>query len=487
MKNSLLPPPLLPVALLTLALLAISLFAYTSPPTPLPPILIDGYFDDWAAREPTYTDPEGDNHPNGDAGKSGLDLLEIHLAHTASHLLIHIKLNQPITLQTDRALYLTLNTDDDPEPDLFYDFGNRAGAFEGRPVTQFDLGLVTLPTVSSEEFEIALARDALPNGALFPGDTLSLSLKDPAPTGGDSAPDQGALSYIFTAPPESDLPPLSIEKPNPTQIRLVTWNMLRDGLFDKTRAPAFQRILTALQPDVIAFQEVYNRTDKSVKNKLEEWLGGAWYTIKVGDLVTASRYPFSEDWTDTYQPLDAPHTFPVMLEINGAKFILFNAHLSCCDADAERQEQVDRVIAFLRDAGRDAYFPANIPLLFVGDLNLVGDAQQLTTLLTGDIADETQFGADHLPDWDSTPLADLTPRQTHSAFAYTWRDDRDTFPPGRLDYILYTDSLFTPTHSFVFFTEILPPDLLAQYRLEPGDSLLSSDHFPVVVDFEISE
>ncbi|NUM47058.1 MAG: hypothetical protein HUU38_20350, partial [Anaerolineales bacterium] len=50
-------------------------------------------------------------------------------------------------------------------------------------------------------------------------------------------------------------------------------------------------------------------------------------------------------------------------------------------------------------------------------------------------------------------------------------------------YILYTDSLLTPAQSFVFFTEILPPALLAQYGLEPGDSLLASDHFPVVVDF----
>ncbi|MCB9135391.1 MAG: hypothetical protein H6636_08185, partial [Anaerolineales bacterium] len=50
---------------------------------------------------------------------------------------------------------------------------------------------------------------------------------------------------------------------------------------------------------------------------------------------------------------------------------------------------------------------------------------------------------------------------------------------------LYTDSVLTPTHSFVFFTGILPPDLLAQYGLDAGDSQLASDHFPVVVDFSL--
>jgi endonuclease/exonuclease/phosphatase family metal-dependent hydrolase len=454
-------------SILILALLILTIYAYTVPKNiPLPPLLLDGHFEDWVARPHTLDS-------TGDSGKSGLDILEISLAHSATHLFIHVKLNRPINLQSDRALYLTLNTDADPEPDLYYDFGNRAGAFEGRPVTQFDLGLVTLPTHSSDEFEIALSR------TLFETDSLSLTLKDPAPTGGDTAPDQGFIPYTFTASPDPNLPPLPLEKPDPAHLRLVTWNMRRDGMFDQDRAPAFQHILTALQPDLIAFQEVYNRTAKSVQVKLEDWLGAPWYTVQVGDLVLASRTPFVEDWTDTYQPLTAARTFPVMVEINGARLILFNAHLSCCDADAERQEQVDRVIAFLRDA----QFDRNTPLIFVGDLNLVGDTAQLTTLLTGNIADETQFGPDHLPDWDATPLADLTPRQTHTPFAYTWRDDRDTFAPGRLDYILYTDSLLTPTQSFVFFTAILPPALLAQYGLEPGDSLLASDHFPVVVDF----
>lgn len=476
---------LLPALALLVLLLALLAAVYPlNPPAPPPPLIMDGHFDDWAVRPPTFTDP------TGDAGKSGVDILEIGLAHTATHLLLHVKLNQPINLQSDRALYLTLNTDADPEPDLYYDFGNRAGAFKGRPVSQFDLGLVTLPTTSSDEFEIALALDATPNGPLFPTDSLSLTLKDPTPPGGDTAPDQDAtpntLTYALTSLAEPDLPPIALDKPDPAdfgaaQIRLVTWNMLRDGMFDKTRTPAFQRILTALQPDVIAFQEVYNRTAKSVQIKLEDWLGAPWYTVQVGDLVLASRTPFVEDWVDTYKPLTPGRTFPVMLDFNGSKFILFDAHLSCCDANAERQEQVDRVIAFLRDA----QLPPNIPIIFVGDLNLVGDASQLNTLLTGNIADETQFGPDHAPDWDATPLADLTPRQTNTSFAYTWRDDRDTFAPGRLDYVLYTDSILTPAHSFVFFTGILPPDLLAQYGLNAGDSQLASDHFPVVVDFSL--
>lgn len=451
-------------------------------PQPSAPIILDGQFDDWEGRPPAFVDGVGDASPGS------VDFAALHLAHTATHLLLKIQVGREINLQSTPGLLLTLDTDGDPAtgPELVYDLGARQGVFtwEGRaiPIQQADLGLIPLPTISSNEFEIALARDAFPGGAapLFAGEAVSVRLEDAS--GGDQLPAPGgSVPYSFTGPPLPLPEPLPIQPPSPGNLRLLTWNMLRDGLFDPARAPAFRRILTLLQPEVIAFQEVYNRSDVSVKNKLEEWLGGVWYTVKVGDLVTASRFPFVEDWTSTYQPLEVTRTFPVMLTVNGARLILFNAHLSCCDADAERQEQVDRVIAFLRDAS----LPPNTPLIFAGDLNLVGDAQQLKTLLAGDIADETRFGADHSPDGDATPLALLLPRHTHAPFAYTWRDDSSSFAPGRLDYILYTDSALTPVQSFILQTETISPDALAQYNLSAEDALLASDHLPLVADFKL--
>ena len=60
------------------------------------------------------------------------------------------------------------------------------------------------------------------------------------------------------------------------------------------------------------------------------------------------------------------------------------------------------------------------PIVHVGDFNLVGYRQQLTTLTDGDIVYEASYGIDFLPDWDDSPLTDLFSRQTHIRMGYTW-------------------------------------------------------------------
>ena len=55
----------------------------------------------------------------------------------------------------------------------------------------------------------------------------------------------------------------------------------------------------------------------------------------------------------------------------------------------------------------------------MGDLNLVGDRQQLTTLVTGEIINTQLFGNGGPPDWDETDLEDLISQQTDKRTAYT--------------------------------------------------------------------
>jgi hypothetical protein len=65
----------------------------------------------------------------------------------------------------------------------------------------------------------------------------------------------------------------------------------------------------------------------------------------------------------------------------------------------------------------------------------------------------------------------------------TWRDASSSYAPGKLDYIVYSDSVLKLESAFILATEELPPDVLARYGLRAGDTLEASDHLPVVADF----
>ena len=121
-----------------------------------------------------------------------------------------------------------------------------------------------------------------------------------------------------------------------------------------------------------------------------------------------------------------------------------------------------------------------------GDLNLVGDSQQLVSLLTGDIIDESTYGPDFNPDWDGTDLADVVSRQTEARFAYTWRNDFSSFSPGRLDFLLYNDSVLDLARELVIYTPEMSAGELSQYGLLANDVTIVSDHLPLVADFRVT-
>jgi hypothetical protein len=125
------------------------------------------------------------------------------------------------------------------------------------------------------------------------------------------------------------------------------------------------------------------------------------------------------------------------------------------------------------------------PIVILGDMNLVGYVRQVETLLYGDILDEEKYGADIDPDWDGTPLTDLLSRHTETYHTFTWRDDETSFSPGRLDYIVYTDSVLRVAKHYILDTAELSEAKLAEYGLSADDTLLATDHLTLVVDFVI--
>ena len=66
---------------------------------------------------------------------------------------------------------------------------------------------------------------------------------------------------------------------------------------------------------------------------------------------------------------------------------------------------------------------------------------------------------------------------------YTWRDARSSFSPGKLDYIVYSDSVLELRNAFSLETTLLSTEDLKRYGLRPMDTLDASDHLPVVADF----
>jgi endonuclease/exonuclease/phosphatase family metal-dependent hydrolase len=122
------------------------------------------------------------------------------------------------------------------------------------------------------------------------------------------------------------------------------------------------------------------------------------------------------------------------------------------------------------------------PFINMGDFNLVGYSQQVKTLRDGDIVNEAEFGEDSPPDWDGTSLVDLFSRHTHIRMGYTWRSDRSSFSPGKLDYIFYSNSVIEIGNHFVLNTLAMPNSELLSYGLQTDDTQFASDHLPRVVD-----
>lgn len=162
-----------------------------------------------------------------------------------------------------------------------------------------------------------------------------------------------------------------------------------------------------------------------------------------------------------------------------------NAHLPCCDNDSGQQWESDAIVAFVRDAylpGGVLTLGVDVPVLICGDLNMVGLARQLETLVTGDIVNNNWYGADSPPDPDGTDMRNTVSRLTEKRMGYTWRNDGGWYWPGHLDFMIYSDSNLAKRHDFIVCTPEMSTEALSANGLLEGDSE-ASDHLVFCVDF----
>jgi endonuclease/exonuclease/phosphatase family metal-dependent hydrolase len=479
-------------------LLAVGLIAFQAT-ADATPIIIDGDFADWAEVTPVYADASGDQ-VTGD-----IDFGRLWVANDEKYILLSLELGTEINLQGGNQITLYIDLDNnertgtpvhDIGAELEWTFGRRRGQLKdgllGRPVYHDDLGLVCAPTVTSDRFEIAIEKHAgsVSYRRIFRELVCRLVIVDRA--GGDHIPDarQSITIRLDRSPPET-LPPLTLSRHDRDHLRIMTYNVLWDGLFDDERDDAFGRVLRAIRPDIIGFQEVFThnaeQTTIFVRGALPflSLIGfGRWYGSKPdpeSDIVLVSRFPILE-------------TFAIGM--NGAFLIdltpwydtdllVVVAHPPCCGNNIGRQWEIDALMAFIRDAkepGGTLDLKEGTPIIVMGDMNLVGDSQQRKTLLTGDIIHTDVHGSGFAPDWDGSDFADLVPRQTHLPMAFTWYSALEYFWPGRLDYIVCSDAAVDVGNNFVLFTPAMPKDELSRYRLRADDTTTASDHLPVVCD-----
>lgn len=463
-------------------------------------IIIDGEFSDWDGIEPVALDQTGGENP-GDT-----DFASLWVANDERHVFICFEITQEINLQSENQIRLLLDTDNNAETgvearglgaELVWTFGSRTGTFTTSSGTQQvwhnQVGLVAAPTVTSKRFEIALERSARPNGsdALFPGETVRIAMEDAG--GRDVIPDgSGGAVYAVDDSPLPALPSLSLSRDNSADVRILSYNVLFDGFFEPGRRASFNRLLAAIEPDIIGFQEIYNHSALETQSRVESILPSSgqdrWYSAKAGpDIIAVSRFPIREHFTVT-----GNGAFLIDLRPDyETEMLLIVAHPPCCSGqsnEAARQREIDAFMAFVRDAkatGGALDLIPDTPIVIVGDMNLVGYRQQLETMLTGNIVNVSTYGPPFSPDWDGTDLEDARPRAWGLPMAFTWYDEWGSYWPGRLDYIVYSGSIMEMGNSFVAFTPEMPQDTLMAYGLEAEDAVTASDHLPVVADFSL--
>lgn len=445
-------------------------------------IHMDGEFSDWSELPFAYSDIIGDR-PTG-----SIDLGVLKLANDENFLFLQFDLRREVLLQDNNSMILYIDTDNSTGTgigvngigaDLSWSFGERKGTYHGdRKITvrDEDIGFMAAPTVSSAVFEIAIDRNSvIDSEQLFTANGIRVLILD-EPGGPEMIPHVNeTLIYSFDDAPLPALDEISIDKAPGPDLRLVSYNVLRDNLFEPVLFEAYDRVLSALAPDIIGFVEIYDHNASETADVVERILpsgnGSKWYSMKRDpDIVVVSRLPINASYS-----IDSNGAF--LLETGaGSQLLLIVAHLPSGDNNVERQEEIDGILAFVNDAktgGGVLGIAVDTPIVIMGDMNLVGDARQLKTFIS----------AGH--DWDGSALTDLKPRHTDAPLYFTWYSGESSYWPGRLDFMFYTDSVLTVEKSFVLYTPGIRVESLTEHGLQEGDTSLISDHLPLVADLTL--
>ena len=392
-------------------------------------VVMDGRFDDW------------DSIPGN----------EVKVATTRSNLFVCFTLPNAVVFQEGSGVEIFFDTDGDPATgaplhgigvERRWLAGSRLGhKYTGNSTDAFttfthsEVQLKACPVHDSAAFEISVLRENM----IAP--MLSVAVTH-----------NGVLRGVVTITYSNHQPIKNTDAQRHayTDVRAVGYNVLSDGLFQTNRGDTMLVELSALQPDVICFSEIYNRTAQQTLARVTTALPYMAHAVDnlnqpmFRDVQIISRYPIT--WTNAGEAFVLGR---IQSSSAGVDFIACSSHLKCCAAPAWRASQLAALKSVLQ-AIRGGFYPTiptNIPIVLIGDLNLVNF----------DTAAFTPFRND-------LQLTHLHPLHLDSFEDYTWRSYAESFSDGRLDHALISEGVVA-LKSFIYRSSTPP-----------------SDHFPLVVD-----
>lgn len=460
-------------------------------------ILLDESFNDWNNQVYSYMDK------SGDAQSGRIDITDVKMSNDEQFLFIYLNLNKEINLQENNNLTLFIDIDNNVSTgiqkyglgaDLVYNLGNRNGrfynsAFSSTAIYHNDISLVSSPTVTSDKFELSILRKFRHFfGQSILTEKIKVTISDEDQSG-DKAPDsENGYVYSFNNTISYAPASFSISKEKAEYVRVMSYNVLKDKLFDNAVKDNYNRIFKAINPDIIGLCEIYNNSSAQTAALIEEFLPSTnnqkWYHESVNpDIRIISRYPIIN-----FRSLNGNGAF--LIDLGQSKLVYIVAHLPCCDNEVQRQQEVDNIMAFIRNVrfGISPFqVPQNTPIIISGDMNLVGLKQQQQTFITGNIADNINYGPDFMPDWDESNLDDAVPLTTNLPLTFTWNSEFGTYSAGRLDYMFYTGSVLQKKNSYSLWTPALKAEQLGISGLQYNDVQMASDHMPLVCDFKLAD
>lgn len=164
--------------------------------------------------------------------------------------------------------------------------------------------------------------------------------------------------------------------------------------------------------------------------------------------------------------------------MRGRRLLLVTLDLVCCGNRADAiQDRIRRMEASyinravrraLKDAAADGREADAV--IVGGDFNLVASHTPLDLAASGLGPD----GADLVP---------VYALQLDGRSSATWDGGWGQFPPGQLDYVLFSDTTLEVRRAFVLETRDLASAWLGRHGLDGTESERASDHRPIVVDF----
>ena len=535
------------IACLALAAVGVALVGCGAP-SPSPKarpaqIWTDGLFGDWRGVRDAVSDAQGDA-----AAGSAVDLGGVRVNDDPRFLHLLVEVGDTVTVQAmPGTLEVVLNIGGDSGGGrshagvegadmavvlsrIWAQAGGSRGAGVGvRRLRTTDLGgvesassvgLLVAPTYSSDRFEVRLDRRALAGWSGIEageaGDVVAGRLRY---LEADSVADETELFHHELATSPGPEPPLVsaefVARPSGT-LRVVAWNVADGGFRD--RRPAFQRVLKALNPDVLLLDEIHADVTQGDLERFGEALapsspsGWTWWLARgggrqrtavgargmklggdstlariehepgelarwlaeVGDTPEAPRMaaPSAVARAESQGGLSATGAW---IAHEGLPILLVPLDLQSAGYDGSPRDRLRELQArTLRRAIAGALEThPGAGLIVGGDFNLVGSGRPLAALRRG-------LGVDG-GDLEVARVERLRDRSLA-----TWRglDPRDPFSPGRLDYMLYRGGVLRLERAFIFDAEDLSAEALELRGIQASDSR-ASDHLPLVADFSL--